>query len=42
MKILQLKRDEEIRDWRKHHNEEIHNLYSIPNIFHVTTSRIRR
>jgi len=41
MKILQLKREEEIGDWRKHHNEEIHNLYSSPNIFQVITSRIR-
>jgi len=42
MKILQLKREDAIRDWRKHHNEEIHNLYSSPNIFQVITTRIRR
>jgi hypothetical protein len=40
MKILQLKRKEEIGDWRKHHTEEFHNLYSSANIFQVITSRI--
>jgi hypothetical protein len=25
--------------WRKVHNEELHNLYSSPNIITVTTSR---
>jgi hypothetical protein len=28
-------------DWRKLHNEELHNLYSSPSIFRVIESRIR-
>jgi hypothetical protein len=31
-RILGLKRDEVVGGWRKLHNEEIHNLYSLPNI----------
>jgi hypothetical protein len=29
------KRDEVTRDWRKLHNEELHNLYSSPNIIRI-------
>jgi len=32
-----LEREEERGDWRKHHNEEIYNLYSSPNIFQAIT-----
>jgi hypothetical protein len=31
-RIFGPKRDEVTRDWRKLHNEELHNLYSSPNI----------
>jgi hypothetical protein len=30
--IFGLKRDKAIRKWRKLHNEELHNVYSSPNI----------
>jgi hypothetical protein len=33
------KRDEVTGDWRKLHNEELHNLYSSPNIIRMTKSR---
>jgi hypothetical protein len=33
------KRDEIIGDWRKLHNEELHNLYSLPNIIRMIKSR---
>jgi hypothetical protein len=33
---------EEDRSWRKLHNDEIHNLYSSPNIVRVATSRRMR
>jgi hypothetical protein len=36
-RIFVPKRDEVVGDWRKLHNEELHNLYSSPNII---TSRI--
>jgi hypothetical protein len=29
-------------DWRKLHNEELHNLYSLPNIIRMITSRRMR
>jgi hypothetical protein len=31
-KIFGPKRDELMGDWRKLHNEELHNLYSSPNV----------
>jgi hypothetical protein len=31
-----------IKDWRRLHNEELHNLYSSPNIIGVTKSRRTR
>jgi hypothetical protein len=34
-RIFGLKRDEVMGDWRKLHNEELHNLYSSPNIIRV-------
>jgi hypothetical protein len=33
------KRDEVIGGWRKLHNEELHNLYSSPNIIRIIKSR---
>jgi hypothetical protein len=35
-------RDEVMGDWRKLHNEELHNLYSSPNIIRMIKSRIMR
>jgi hypothetical protein len=32
-------RDEIIGDWRKEHNEELHNIYSSPNVIRKTNSR---
>jgi hypothetical protein len=37
-----LKRDEVMGDWRKLHNEELHNLYSLPNIIRMIKSRMMR
>ena len=39
--IFELKRDEVTEEWRKLHNEELHDLYSSPNIVRVIKSRIR-
>jgi hypothetical protein len=36
------KRDEVAGDWRKLHNEELHNLYSSPSIITMIKSRIMR
>jgi hypothetical protein len=33
------KRDEVTGDWRKLHNEELHNMYSTPNIIRMIKSR---
>jgi hypothetical protein len=42
-RIVGLKRDEVTEDWRKLHNEELHNVYSSPNIIRMIKSkRIRR
>jgi hypothetical protein len=38
-RIFGLKRDEVTREWRKLHNEELHNLYSSPNIIRMIKSR---
>jgi acyl-coenzyme A synthetase/AMP-(fatty) acid ligase len=40
--IFGLKRDEVTRGWRKLHNEELHNLYSSPNIIRMIKSRRTR
>jgi hypothetical protein len=41
-KIFGPKRDEVIGDWRKLHNEELHNLYSSPSIIRIIKSRRMR
>jgi hypothetical protein len=41
-RIFGRKRDEVIRDWRKLHNEELHNLYSSPSIIRMIKSRRMR
>jgi hypothetical protein len=33
------KREEVVGDWRKLHNEELHNLYASPSIIRVNKSR---
>jgi hypothetical protein len=38
-RIFGMKRDEIIGAWRKLHNEELHNMYSSPNIIRVIKSR---
>jgi hypothetical protein len=38
-RIFGPKRDEVTGDWRKQHNEELHNLYSSPNIIRMIKSR---
>jgi hypothetical protein len=38
-RIFGPKRDEVTRDWRKMHNEELHNLYSSLNIIRMIKSR---
>jgi hypothetical protein len=35
------KRDEVTRDWRKLHNEELNDLYSLPTIVRMIKSRMR-
>ena len=40
-RIFGPKRDEVIGEWRKLRNEELNDLYSLPNIVRVTKSRIR-
>jgi hypothetical protein len=38
-RILERKREEEEGGWRKLHNEELHNLYSSPNIIRAVKLR---
>jgi hypothetical protein len=38
-RIFRPKRDEMTGDWRKLHNEELHNLYSLPSIIRMIKSR---
>jgi hypothetical protein len=38
-RIFGPKRDEVTRDWRKLHNEKLHNLYSSPDIIRMIKSR---
>jgi hypothetical protein len=41
-RIFEPKRDEVTGDWRKMHNEELHYLYSSPNIIRMSKSRRMR
>jgi hypothetical protein len=41
-RIFGSKRDEGTREWRKLHNEELNDLYSLPNILRVLQSRRMR
>jgi hypothetical protein len=41
-RMFGLRRDEVTRDWRKLHNDELHNLYSSPSIITMITSRRMR
>jgi uncharacterized membrane protein len=41
-RIFGPKRDEVTGDWRKLHNEELHNLHSSPNIIRLIKSRRMR
>jgi hypothetical protein len=38
-RIFGARRDEVIGGWRKLHNEELHNLYTSPNIIRMIKSR---
>jgi len=41
-RVFEPKRDEVTGEWRKLHNEELSNLYSLPNIVRVVKSRRMR
>jgi hypothetical protein len=41
-RIFGLKRHEVMGGWRKLHNEEFHNLYSLPNIIRMNKSKRMR
>ena len=41
-RIFWPKRDEVTREWRKVHNEELNDLYSLPSVARVIKSRIMR
>jgi hypothetical protein len=41
-RILGQKRDEVTGEWRKLHNEELHDLYSLPSIFRIIKARRMR
>jgi hypothetical protein len=41
-RIFGLEREGETRGWRKLHNEELHNLYSSPNVIRIIKSRRMR
>jgi hypothetical protein len=40
-RIFEPRRDEITGEWRKLHDEELHDLYCSPNIMHVIKSRTR-
>jgi hypothetical protein len=41
-RIFRPKRDEVMGDWRKLHNDELHNSYSLPNTIRMMKSRRMR
>jgi hypothetical protein len=41
-RIFGPKRDEVTREWRKLHNKELHDLYSLPSIIRIIKSRRMR
>jgi hypothetical protein len=41
-RIFGPKREKAVGDWRRLHNEELHNLYVSPNIIRVMKSRVMR
>jgi hypothetical protein len=41
-RIFRLKRDEVMGEWRKLHNKEFHDLYSLPSIIRIIKSRRMR
>jgi hypothetical protein len=41
-RIFGPRRDEVTGDWRKLHNEELHNFYSSPNIIRISYGSIRK
>jgi hypothetical protein len=41
-RVFGSKREEVTGEWRKLHNEELNDLYSLPNIVRVVKSRIMR
>jgi hypothetical protein len=41
-RIYECKKEEVAGGWRKVHNEELHDLYPLPNIIRVTKSRKMR
>jgi hypothetical protein len=41
-RVFGAKRDEVTEEWRKLHNEELHDLYTSPTIVRVMKSRITR
>jgi hypothetical protein len=41
-RVFEPKRDEVTREWRKLHNEELNDLYSLPNIVRMVKSRRMR
>jgi hypothetical protein len=40
-RIFGPRRDEVTGDWRKLHNEELHNVYSSPNMIRIKSRRMR-
>jgi hypothetical protein len=40
-KVFGPKRDEVTRGWRKLHNVELHDLYSLPSIIRIIKTRMR-
>ena len=40
-RVFRPKRDEVTGEWRKLHNKELRDLYSLPNIVRVVKSRMR-